>query len=84
MNGCQQYTVYLAAERDGMRAAIAQNKGALSRQIGREVGDDLAKTDFFDRLLTSFACQFRSNYCKTCAIGSQCDVSRCADKLAGR
>ena len=81
MNGCQQYTVYLAAERASMRVAIAQNKGALSRQTGHEVGDAVAKSDFLDRLLNSFACQFRSNYCKMCPIGTQCDVRRCADTL---
>lgn len=84
MKGCQQYTVYLAAERESLRAAIAQNQWSLSRQTGHEVGESLAKRDFLDRFLNAFACQFRLDYCKTCPLGAHCDVRRCADRLNGQ
>jgi hypothetical protein len=74
MSGCQNYTAFMAAERDGLRVAIAANKCLLSRRVGHDVEDNAAKQDFVDHLLNAFALQFRRNYCKMCSAAARCPV----------
>ncbi len=77
MSGCQNYTAFMAAERDSLRVAIAANRCLLSGQTGHEVNDTAAKQDFIDHLLSTFALRFRRSYCESCPAGSRCVVRYC-------
>jgi hypothetical protein len=81
MKGCQQYTVYMAAERDGLRQAMAANRQWMSLQAGHEVPEAVAVQDFLDHLFIPFACQFRLNYCRACPLANRCDVAQRTGRL---
>lgn len=82
MSGCQNFTAFMAAEREGLKVAIADYRCLLSSQIGIEVGGEAAKQDFFDHLLSTFSLQFRRQYCKSCPAAIRCET-RCRDKQSG-
>lgn len=74
MSGCQNFCAFMAAERKGLQAAIADYRCILSRQVGIEIGKETAKQDFLDHLLGAFSLQFRRQYCKSCPAGTRCMV----------
>jgi hypothetical protein len=52
----------------------------LSGRLGSEVGNDTAKQDFIDHLLSAFAFQFRRKYCSSCPVKAQCMARYCDER----
>lgn len=80
MSGCQNFTAFMAAEREGLKVAIADNKCLLSGRLGSEVGNETAKQDFIDHLLGAFAFQFRRKYCSSCPAKARCMARYCDER----
>ncbi len=76
MNGCLCTAAYIGAERVCLRAAIAENRYALSELSGHDVDDRAATQDFIDHLLDAFSRQFNLNYCRACPFAERCHVRR--------
>lgn len=77
MNGCLCSAAYIGAERMCLRAAIAENKSALSEVYGYDVDDRVATQDFLDHLIEAFGRHFRINFCRACPFAAQCEARLC-------